>query len=143
MKRSCLLVSLILLFSVPQFAQTRVTVSAIEKSLKETTEVHALRFATLQEEKVVRLGNTYVAGDELIGSGAVGIELKCDGGSLVKFSGSFRAVIVSPDEKQDCAINLMAGRVDVITDKPTKVQSGETTAGSKGTIYSLDLNRSS
>jgi hypothetical protein len=121
-KRMCLVVGFILLHAVPQFA-TRVTVTAIVNRVKDTPAIRALRFATLEEE--VRVNTIYQAGDELTGRGAVDIELKCPGGTLVKFSGPFRAVIVVPEGPQDCAINLLAGRVDVIADRPTSVQSGE------------------
>src|SRR5262249_53874883 len=100
-----------------------------------------LRFATLEEQAVVRLGDTYEAGDELRGSGVVGIELKCPEGSLVKFSQKFRVILIAAQTSQDCAINLLAGKADIITNRPTAVQSGEITAGSKGTVYSIHAAR--
>src|SRR5262245_35697536 len=100
--------TLTLLYASISFAQTRpVVVSALDNGARETSEIRALRFATLEEQSVVRLGDKYEVGDELTGSGAVGIELRCPEGSLVKFSQKFRVVLVA-QASQDCAINLLA-----------------------------------
>jgi hypothetical protein len=138
MKRTCLALGLILYWTSTSFAQTRsITVSALGNGVKETSEIRAFRFAALEETRLVRLGDKFEVGDELTGTGQVGIELRCPEGSLVKFSQKFRAVIVAPQSTGDCAINLLAGKADITTNRPTSIASGEITAGSKGTIYSL------
>jgi hypothetical protein len=142
MKRICLAFGLILYLTSVPFAQSRsIVVSALGNGLKETSEIRAFRFASLEETKPVRLGDKYDVGDELSGTGSVGIELKCPEGSLVKFSQRFRAVIVAPQASRDCAINLLAGKADITTNRPTSIESGEITAGSRGTVYSLRAGR--
>jgi hypothetical protein len=77
-------------------------------------------------------------GDEIAGLDENGIvALTCPGSSDVKLHGRFRAVIMPPAQGQDCALNLLAGNVDVLTSTPTQVSSGETLMGSKRTMYSM------
>jgi len=77
-------------------------------------------------------------GDEIAGLDENGIvALTCPGSSDVKLHGRFRAVIMPPAQGQDCALNLLAGAVDVLTSTPTQVSSGETLMGSKRTMYSM------
>jgi hypothetical protein len=77
-------------------------------------------------------------GDEIAGLDENGIvALTCPGSSDVKLHGRFRVVIMPPAQGQDCALNLLAGTVDVLTSTPTQVSSGETLMGSKRTMYSM------
>lgn len=69
------------------------------------------------------------------------VGLTCPGGSDVKLHGRFRTVIMPPAQGQDCALNLLAGNVDVLTNSPTQVSAGETLMGSKRTMYSMRVGR--
>jgi hypothetical protein len=71
------------------------------------------------------------------------VGLTCPGQSDVKLHGRFRAVIMPPAQGQDCALNLLAGNADVLTNNPTQVSSGETVMGSKRTMYSMRISRDS
>ncbi len=124
-------------------AYPQVTVTALEQNgqaLSSSSEVHRLRFDNLKEESSVSIGTTLEYGDELLGSGAVLLAINC-GGSPLKFAGRFRVLITAPAPGQSCAVNLRDGSADVLSDQPTEVQSGETTLGSKGTVYGVRVRR--
>jgi hypothetical protein len=94
------------------------------------------------ERQAAKLGQALEIGDELVNTAEDAIvELACPGGSEVKLHGQFRAVIMPGAEGQDCAFNLLAGGADVLTDKPTQVQGGETVMGSVRTQYSMRVWR--
>ncbi len=96
------------------------------------------------ERQAAKLGQALEIGDELVNTAADAVvELACPGGSEVKLHGQFRAVIMPGAEGQDCAFNLLAGAADVLTDKPTQLESGEAIMGSKRTQYSMRVSRSS
>ncbi len=143
MKRISIAFVLILGLTSAQSAAPRtVVVSALGDGSKQTSAVHVLRYATNKEEALVRVGDRFEAGDELTAITDITIELTCPEGSAVKFSGKFRAFISAPkDKQQDCAINLLAGQADIITNHPTSIESGERIAGSKGTVYSIRVDR--
>jgi hypothetical protein len=95
------------------------------------------------ERQAAKLGQALEIGDELVNTAEDAIvELACPGGSEVKLHGQFRAVIMPSGEGQDCAFNLLAGGADVLTDKPTQVQGGETVMASVRTQYSMRVWRS-
>jgi tetratricopeptide (TPR) repeat protein len=125
-----------------QTLQAQVSINAMEKeghAVRSSTAIHCLRYASLEELSEVGIGLALQVGDELTGSGSVGLELRCGGGSLLKFSGGFRVLIAPAASGQDCAVNLLKGSVNVMSNRPTGLQSGETTLGSKGTIYSFSV----
>jgi tetratricopeptide (TPR) repeat protein len=124
-------------------ADAQVTVTALEQNgqaLSSSSEVHRLRFDNLKEESSVGVGTAVEYGDELLGFGSVLLEINC-GGSLLKFAGKFRVLITAPTPGQSCAVNLRDGTADVLSDQPTEVQSGETTLGTKGTVYGVRVRR--
>jgi hypothetical protein len=87
---------------------------------------------------LLTLGMALDAGDELISSGeGVAVELSCPNGAIVKFSGPFRATVLPPSRTQDCAVSLASGSLDILTDAPTTVESGEVTLGSERTAYTV------
>src|SRR6185295_2368107 len=142
MKRISIAFVVILGLTSAQSAAPRtVVVSALGDGSKQTSAVHVLRYATNKEEALIRVGDRFEAGDELTAISDVTIELTCPEGSAVKFSGRFRAFISASKDKEDCAINLLAGQADIITNHPTSIESGERVAGSKGTVYSIRVNR--
>src|SRR5262245_55277694 len=69
------------------------------------------------------------------------VALTCPGGSDVKLHGRFRTVIMPGAPGQDCALSLLAGSADMLTDQPTQVTSGETLMGSLRTVYSMRVTR--
>jgi hypothetical protein len=81
-------------------------------------------------------------GDELTGTSEDSlVGLTCPGGSDVKLQGRFRTIIMPPVSAQDCALNLLAGSANVLTNQPTQLTSGETVMGSKQTVYSMRVMR--
>jgi hypothetical protein len=113
-------------------------VSVIGDGSKESTAVRVFRYASAQAESRIRLGDPFSAGDQLEAVSDIRIELTCAKGAQVKLSGRFRVLISAPKDKSaECAINLLAGQADVIANNPTAVESGERTAGSHGTVYTI------
>ncbi len=94
------------------------------------------------ERRAAKVGQALDIGDEIISSdGDAIVELTCPGGSQVKLHGQFRAVIMPGEEGQDCAFNLLSGAADVLTEKPTQLESGEAVMGSKRTQYGMRVWR--
>lgn len=93
------------------------------------------------DREALTLGMALDAGDELISSGGgVALELSCPNGAIVKFSGPVRATVLPPSQTGDCAIALASGSLDILTDAPTTVQSGEVTLGSERTVYAVRVS---
>ena len=108
--------------------------------LEETTGVQLKRIDS-STEPVVRVGMELHPGDRLSSGGdRVDVELQCPGGSVLRFTGSYRVFIDEPGDGVDCAVNFLSGTVDVLTDKPTEIESGGVTLGSEGTQYSVSVS---
>jgi hypothetical protein len=94
------------------------------------------------ERRPTKAGQALDIGDELINSeGDAIVELACTGGSRITLHGRFRAVIMPGEEGQDCAFNLLSGAAEVLTEKPTQLESGEAVMGSKRTQYGMRVWR--
>ena len=143
MKRILIVFVLILGLSSVQFSAPRtVVVSALNDGSKETSGIRVWHFSTNLEDSIVRVGDRFEAGDMLTASSDVTIQLSCPEGTAITFSGRFRAMIGAPKQKnEDCAVDLLAGRVDIITNRPTSIKSGTVAAAARGTVYSVRIGR--
>lgn len=133
---------LFLLAAVPAAAQVKVTTLALDgKPLLETTGIRLSRYADLTENNLLKVGDV-LSENDLVTALVPGlfVELTCPKGTLLRFTGGFRAVI-SPPEEADCAVNYLSGNLDVLTDEPTQVGVGGKTLGTSGTSYALRLDR--
>lgn len=104
-----------------------------------TDEVFVLRFADFDAQTGLAVNEPLFEGDMIQGDReGLLIELRCNGGSLIKLSGRFRVALSARRAGQDCALDLLAGAVDVVTDLPTEVNVGGRIIGSEGTRYAVD-----
>lgn len=104
-----------------------------------TDEVFVLRFADFDVQTGLAVNEPLFEGDMIQGDReGLLIELRCNGGSLIKLSGRFRVALSARRAGQDCALNLLAGAVDVVTDERTEVNAGGRIMGSEGTRYAVD-----
>lgn len=77
-------------------------------------------------------------GDMILSEGRLYMRVQC-GEATLNFAGPFRVVIVHPG-KMDCAVNLLAGGVNVHSTKPTRVDAGGVDATSRSTQYAVTVN---
>jgi hypothetical protein len=106
-----------------------------------TTPITVTSIGAVERRRLV-LRQALDIGDELTGLSEDSlVGLTCPGGSDVKLQGRFRTVIMPPVSGQDCALNLLAGSANVLTNQPTQLTSGETVMGSKQTVYSMRVMR--
>lgn len=113
------------------------------ESVTETANVRLERFADFQPAPKVSLNMQLDDGDLLSNAGSrTMVELECPAGSntTFKLTGQFRVIIAGP-ETNDCHLDLMSGRLDVLADTSTQVNSGGVVLGTEGTQYSLSLSR--
>lgn len=122
--------------------QAEVTALAVgSEPLEETGELRLSRFADFSEETLVAVGTRLEVGDLLSSpGGTVDVELSCGEETVLQFSGSFRVLIDDPDTT-DCAVDLLSGTLDVVTDQPAEIDSGDVTLGSEGTEFAVTLSR--
>jgi len=105
----------------------------------QTADITVTRFADFAQLRGLRQDQPLFEGDMLDGGrDGLLVELRCNGGSLIKLSGRFRVALNARRDNQDCAINLFAGVIDVVTDRPTEVNAGGRIMGSAGTRYAVD-----
>ncbi len=134
-------------FLLAATAEPQATIKSLAHDLEpltETTDIRLTRFADFTDEPAVRVGMTLEPGDLLTsGPGGFALELECAGGSLLRFTESFRVLVDVPGEGVDCAVNFLSGTVDVLTDQPTEIEAGGVVLGSEGTQYSVHLVRRS
>jgi hypothetical protein len=98
-------------------------------------------FATVARQPA-RLGQPLNSGDQLSSLRPDAIaEVACPGGSEVKLHGQFLAIIKPSAPGQDCAFDLLAGSVDVLSARPTQAEAGDTLMASKTTQYGIRLRR--
>ncbi len=122
-----------------------VTISAIVedstiRTLPDTGDVRCIRYAEFKQEEVY-VDMTLKDYDELVSlSGGITVELRGPHNSRLTFSGRFR-VLVMPLDGQDCAINVLSGDADVLTDQRTTISSAGTILSSKGTQYGIRVSR--
>lgn len=131
-------------FLAPAAALSQAEVSALARDsdpLDSTEELRLSRFADFSEETSVAVGARLEIGDLLTSIGeSIGVELACGAETVLRFSGGFRLLIDSPVET-DCAVDLLSGTVDALTDLPVEVTAGDVTLGVEGTQFSLSLTR--
>jgi len=109
--------------------------------LTSSDDVRLLRFADFSEVAQVQEGDILAEGDLLSSvSGQTTVEVTCEDGSLLRFSGGFRVLIDAPTDSS-CAVDFLSGSLDVVTDRPTEVNAGGVVLGSEGTHYSVELSR--
>lgn len=137
-----LLSALAVAVASPAWPQAAITSLAEgETPLQESTDLRLERFADFTEITRLTLGEDLDIGDLLKSvSGATDVELTCGESSLLRFSGGFR-VVINPPGETDCAVNLLSGQLDVLTDAPTEVRAGGLVLGSEGTQYAITLER--
>jgi len=108
--------------------------------------VQLSRFADFAVEKKIAVGTTLQVGD-LMSTVApdtnVLLEIGCpaNGGTVFRFSGAFRVVVLPPRPDVRCVLQLLAGDVDVIAEEATEINAGGVVLGSKGTQYAVHLRR--
>lgn len=137
--------ALLALPPAPVFAQAEVTALANGSDPVETTDALRIsRFADLSEETTVKMGTRLELGDLLISvDDAIGVELTCGEDTILRFSGGFRLLVDAPaaPEGADCAVDLLSGQVDALTDSPVEIEAGNVTLGVEGTQFSVALAR--
>lgn len=122
-----------------------VTISAIVedstiRKLPHTGDVRCIRYADFKQEKIY-VDMTLKDYDELVSlSGGITVELRGPHNSRLTFSGQFR-VLVMPLDGQDCAINVLSGDADVLTDQRTTISSAGTMLSSERTQYGIQVSR--
>ncbi len=119
--------------------------------------------ADLQEEPILEIDEPLAPGDILATGGCRGdslsdydeydqdsgsnllVELSCGEGTVLRFGGGsldderrrgFKALIREP-ETTECAVELVAGTLDIHTDRPTEAIGGGVTIGVEGTHLTL------
>ncbi|MEM9304696.1 MAG: hypothetical protein AAGE01_21470, partial [Pseudomonadota bacterium] len=111
---------------------------------EELSEIQLLRFAVIGAAVPIARGMQLDPGD-IIESAETGkgIELTCppDTNSQYRFEGLFRVMMAGVTDDGGCAFELLAGRVDVLTDADTQVDSGGVVLGTEGTQYALSVAR--
>lgn len=106
--------------------------------IERTEEVRVLQFADFSTQAELQLQQKLFEGDLLEGRHKdLRLELQCNRGSRIRLSGEFRIAINARRDGQDCALNLLAGSVDVITDQKTEINAGGRIMGSVGTHYAV------
>jgi hypothetical protein len=109
------------------------------KQISRTEEVRLVRVGTTTKEPLT-VGAKMNLGDSLeSASGKILVELRCANGTMYTFRDIFRIAIVPPS-KTGCAINVLSGGLDVLTDRPTEVNAGGIHLGTEGTAYSVTVN---
>ena len=143
MKRILFVFVLILGLSSLHFSAPRtVVVSALGDGSKETSAIRVWHYSTNVEDSIVHVGDRFEAGDMLTANSDITIQLSCPEGTAITFSGRFRAMIGAPKQKnEDCAVDLLAGKVDILTNRPTSTKSGTVVAAARGTVYSVRIAR--
>ncbi|UCG58130.1 MAG: hypothetical protein JSU70_01225 [Phycisphaerales bacterium] len=123
----------------------QVTISAMADDLTSVTDsadVTVIRLGDFEEEPA-KVGTVLNVGDEVrCISGKTSVELTCSNEASMSLSEPFRVVVLprmSPHGP--CWINLLKGDVQVVTEHPTNVTSGETTLGSERTRYGMRIAR--
>lgn len=114
---------------------TKACICAIDAEEVAFTPIGGIDRHPPQLRQALNPGDEIASADE---NAIVG--LTCPGNSDVKLHGRFRAVIMPAAAGQDCALNLLAGNADVLTDNPTQVSSGETLMGSRRTMYGIRVS---
>ena len=124
--------AMILFVMLPGAAWPQAEVTALASGtdpIDTTDELRLSRFADFSEETTVSVGTMLEVGDLLTSSSdTIDVELGCGEESVHRFSGGFRLLISSPLET-DCAVDLLSGTVDVLTDAPAEVGAGDVTLG--------------
>lgn len=69
--------------------------------------------------------------------GPLRVELSCPGGSRLRFAGPFRVQILAPRSGGGCAVELLAGEMEVVAEGGTEVRSGGLTVEGTGVRYAL------
>jgi len=128
--------------AAPVAAQVKVTTLARGgKPLQATADIRLSRYADLTEVNLLKVGDILSENDLVTALVPdLFVELTCPKGTLLRFSGGFRAVISAPGEA-DCAVDYLSGGLDVLTDEPTRVDIGGKTLGTSGTRYAVRLAR--
>ncbi len=142
MLRHFSLSALCLLLATAAWPQAEITsLAAGDTPLEGSSDLRLERFADFAEVELLSLGDKLEIGDLLSSiSSETAIELSCGETSLLRFSGRFR-VLINPPGETDCAVNLLGGQLDVLTDAPTEVRAGGMVLGSEGTQYAVRLER--
>ncbi len=137
---------LMVLLWMPGAATAQVTVTALGVGLDpiESTSDVRLQHVDFTETESLEIGAELEVGELLTSLGeGLFVELSCPEGSKLHFTGTFQVLINPPGEDVDCAVRLDAGKLDVLTDTDTEVESGEVTLGSEGTRYAVRLDEAS
>lgn len=133
-----------LLFGPALALDAQAVVSALvsdSEPLESTTDVLLSRFADFSAAPGLAVGTELAAGDMLSSvSGRTDVELTCGEETVLRFAGGFRVLIDAP-QTADCALDFLSGTLDVLTDRPTEVDTGLVTLGSEGTQYTVELTR--
>lgn len=142
--RARLGIAIAALLLAPAAARPQAEVSALalgSDPVDSTDQLRLSRFADLSEETTVETGTLLEIGDLLSSvSQEIDVELACGEDILLRFSGGFRLLIDDPEEA-DCALDLLSGTVDAVTDEPVEVTAGDVTLGVEGTQFSFSLSR--
>jgi|GEM_PF-116038 len=121
--------------------QARVTAIALDlKQIRETEDVQIVRAANAKKEPLM-LGAKLEIGDSLRSiSGKPIVELRCPNGTVYVCRGKFEVVLIPPTSA-NCAVDVLNGSLDVLTNSPTEVNGGGVHLASEGTVYSVNVNR--
>ncbi len=143
-RRLCFAVAAVLTLTLPAAVrpQAEVTALSVDSEPMETTDgLRLSRFADFSEEDTISIGTLLEVGDLLTSvSESIDVELGCGEETVLRFSGGFRLLINNPEET-GCAVDLLSGTVDALTDVPAEVGAGDITLGVEGTQFSLSLTR--
>lgn len=141
-------VFIVLVLSAPRLVG-QVKITAIAENLQpveKSSIVKVIRFGSFKEEDAVAKKGAETmlnAGDEIrCASDKISVELTSNDVTSATLIAPFRAVML-PGIGSDGRfyINLLKGGVQVVSEQPTSIMSGETTLGSRHTRYGVSIER--
>jgi tetratricopeptide (TPR) repeat protein len=122
---------------------TVATITKLERGLKplrDTSDIKCIRYADVVELPKVEVGMRLSLNDELRGLGSVRLEVTCDSGTPMNFSGPFRVIFITRNGEA-CGIHLFSGDVNVLSSRSTTVVSGAAKLATKRTQYGMSIRR--
>lgn len=124
-------------------AAGQVVVKALEQEgapKAEAAGVRLVRYAEAAEAGPVTVG-TPLAGGDLLSADAAGpsVELACPEGSLLRLAPPFRVAVLPPRQEAGCAVDLLAGTIEVVAAGATEIRSGTLAVRGVAARYALRL----
>ncbi len=143
MRTAILGLLLIVLPAVPSPAQEVTYLFEAETEVPSTGSARLVPLGGTVSE-LISVGNTLSTGDLIYGErGDLVMGVTCPEGSELRFTGFFRVMIAFAVPGIDCAVDLMAGEADLLTDVGTEVNVGGKGLGTEGTRYAVSVRRRS